>query len=288
MSVAAPVRPFAAAVGRRWRTLSATPVLVVFAMVVLTLWLVVVIFGPLLAPYGPSQQSSAVLSNPSVTHIFGTDELGRDELSRVISGARISIPFSFVIVAIALVIGSILGGLAGYLGGWVDGLIMRITDLFFAFPAIVLAMAIAAILGPSLTSSVVAVVVVAWPNYARVIRSLVLPAMHSDYVVTARLLGSSSVRALVRDVMPNVIGPMVVYSALGLGDAMLVLAGLSFLGLGSQPPTAEWGSMISDGAQYFEQWWLALFPGLAIVSVVLSLNVLGDRVRDTLDPRVNR
>jgi peptide/nickel transport system permease protein len=189
-------------------------------------------------------------------------------------------------VAISVMVGALFGGVAGYFGGWVDEAIMRVADFVFALPTIILAMAIAAALGPSLRNAVIAIVVVTWPTYARVVRSLVLSAMQSDFVSAARLLGPSSMRALVVDVLPNVIAPLLVYTTLGLGEAMLVLAGLSFLGLGAQPPMAEWGSMVSNATQYYDRWWLALFPGLAIVSVVYSLNILGDRLRDVLDPQL--
>ena len=201
-------------------------------------------------------------------------------------GARVTIPYSVLVVVLSVAIGLVFGGVAGYFGGWLDEVIMRVVDFVFAFPSIILAMAIAAALGPNLRNAVIAIVVVSWPTYARVVRSLVISAMHSDFVMAARLLGPSSIRAMWVDVLPNVLGPMVVYATLGLGDAMLTLAGLSFLGLGSQPPTAEWGSMISEAEQYYDHWWLALFPGLAIVSVVFALNILGDRLRDLLDPRL--
>lgn len=272
------------AAGWRPSLKSASPLASV-ALVITIGWAVITIIGPLIARYDPLAQSSAMLASPSLSHPFGTDELGRDVLSRVLWGARVSIPYSVLMVALSVAIGAVFGGVAGYFGGWVDEVIMRVADFVFAFPTIILAMAIAAALGPSLRNAVLAIVLVTWPIYARIVRSLVLSAMHSDYVLAARLLGPSSVRAMVVDVVPNIAGPMVVFATLGLGNAMLFLAGLSYLGLGSQPPTAEWGSMISDASQYYDKWWLALFPGLAIVSVVLSLNILGDRLRDFLDPR---
>ena len=268
-----------------WPTLKSRSPLGLIALGVTIGWALIAVLGPLLAPADPLAQSSAMLAGPSLHHLFGSDELGRDVLSRIIWGARVSIPYSVLMVALSVAIGAVFGGVAGYFGGWVDEVIMRVADFVFAFPTIILAMAISAALGPSLRNAVLAIVLVTWPIYARVVRSLVLSAMHSDYVLAARLLGPSSVRAMVVDVLPNIGGPMVVFATLGLGNAMLFLAGLSFLGLGSQPPTAEWGSMISDAAQYYDKWWLALFPGLAIVSVVLSLNILGDSLRDFLDPR---
>jgi peptide/nickel transport system permease protein len=266
--------------------LRSTGLLGLGALAVTVAWAGVAVVGPLLAPYEPLVQSSFILSVPTHLHLFGTDELGRDVLSRVIWGARVSIPYSVLMVALSVVLGALVGGVAGYFGGWIDEVLMRVADFVFAFPTIILAMAIAAALGPSLRDAVIAIVVVSWPTYARVVRSLVLSAVHADYVLASRLLGGSSVHSMAVDVLPNVVGPLFVYATLGLGDAMLVLAGLSFLGLGAQPPIAEWGSMISDATQYFTSWWLAVFPGIAIVTVVFSLNILGDRLRDILDPRV--
>jgi peptide/nickel transport system permease protein len=259
------------------------------AIVGLTLasaWILVAIFVPVIAPYDPLAQSDQLmLTAPSAAHWFGTDELGRDVFSRVLWGSRLSIPLAFFLVGAALAIGGILGGLAGYFGGWVDELVMRAADLVFAFPTIILAMAVTAALGPSLEHAVLAVVVVFWPGYARVVRGLVMSLKQSEYVLSARLLGASSRRALAIDVLPNVAGPVLVLATLDLGNAVLLLAGLSFLGLGVQPPTPEWGSMVNVGTQYFQRWWMGTFPGFAILSVVLAFNFLGDSLRDALDPR---
>ncbi len=248
-------------------------------------WILIVIFVPLIAPYDPLAQSAQLFLAPGSPHVFGTDELGRDLFSRVLWGARLSLPLAFFLVAMAVAIGGVLGGLAGYFGGWVDEIVMRATDLVFAFPTIILAMAVTAALGPSLRNAVLAVVVVFWPSYARVVRGLVLSLGQADYVSATRLLGASSRRALIVDVMPNVAGPVLVLATLDLGNAVLLLAGLSFLGLGAQPPTPEWGSMVNTGTQYFQRWWLGTFPGFAILSVVLAFNFLGDSLRDALDPR---
>jgi peptide/nickel transport system permease protein len=218
-------------------------------------------------------------------HAFGTDELGRDVLSRVLWGARVSIPLAVLLVSLAFVIGGTLGALAAYLGGWVDEVVMRSADLVFAIPTILLAMAVVAALGPGLVHAVMAIVVVSWPGHARVVRSLVRTTMHSDYVAVARLLGASAARALAVDVLPNVAGPIIVLAALDMGNAILLLSGLSFLGLGARPPAAEWGSMVSTGAQHFDSWWIGVFPGLAIMSVVLAFNFLGDSLRDAFDPQ---
>ena len=222
---------------------------------------------------------------PSGQHWLGTDELGRDVLSRVIFGARVSLPLAVLLVLGAMVIGSVIGALAGFFGGWVDSVTMRVADVFFAFPGIILAMAVAAALGPELRNAVLAVVVVSWPSYARLMRSLVLSARQSQYVTASRLLGASPLRALLVDIRPNVVGPILVMAALDVGNAVLLLSGLSFLGLGAQPPVAEWGAMVSAGAQNFDKWWIGLFPGLAILTVVLAFNFVGDSLRDALDPR---
>lgn len=248
-------------------------------------WVLVAIFVPLIAPYDPLAQTSNLFAEPSTAHLFGTDELGRDVLSRVLWGSRLSIPLAVFLVAMAVVIGSVIGALAGYFGGWVDEVVMRATDLVFAFPTIILAMAVTAALGPSLRNAVLAVLVVFWPSYARVVRGLVMSLGQADYVSATRLLGASSRRALVVDVLPNVAGPVLVLATLDLGNAVLLLAGLSFLGLGAQPPTPEWGSMVNTGTQYFQRWWMGTFPGFAILSVVLAFNFLGDSLRDALDPR---
>lgn len=262
--------------------------LAVVGLVIIAAWAVVAVFAPLVAPHNPLGQQFAILSPPSGAHWFGTDELGRDVLSRVVYGARISMPLAVLLVAAAMVIGSVLGGIAGFLGGWVDGLIMRIADLVFAFPGIILALAIAAALGPELRNAVIAVVVVSWPPYARLVRSLVLSARSSQYVAASRLLGASGLRTLAVDVRPNAAGPVLVMAALDVGNAVLLLSGLSFLGLGAQPPTAEWGAMVAGGAQNFNDWWVGMFPGLAVLTVVLAFNFVGDVLRDTLDPRTAR
>ena len=250
-------------------------------------WVVIAIFAPLIAPANPLAQSFPASAGPSLHHLFGTDELGRDVLSRVIYGSRVSLPIAVGLVAIAATIGSIVGAVAGYFRGFVDGGLMRATDLVFAFPPIILAMVVTAVLGRGLRNAALAIVVVAWPSYARVVRGLVLSVGDSEYVQSARLLGASSRRALFRDVLPNVAGPVLVLATLDLATAILLLSGLSFLGLGAQPPQAEWGSMVADGAQYFQWWWMGTFPGLAIFTAVLAFNFLGDSLRDVFDPQTS-
>jgi peptide/nickel transport system permease protein len=259
--------------------------LAIVGIVLAALWIAIAIFAPWLAPHDPLAQDAPPLLGPSGDYPFGTDELGRDVLSRVLWGARLSIPLALLLVGLALLIGATLGAIAGYFGGVVDGLVMRTVDLVFAFPAIILAMVVTAVLGPSLRNAVLALVVVSWPSYARVVRGLVLSIGQTEYVTATRLLGASARRALVRDVLPNVAGPVLVLATLDLGNAVLLLAGLSFLGLGAQPPTPEWGAGVAEGTQYFQFWWIGTFPGLAIFSVVLAFNFLGDSLRDVLDPQ---
>jgi peptide/nickel transport system permease protein len=259
--------------------------LAVVGSVIAVAWVVVAIFAPLIAPYDPLAQNFALSQAPSGAHLFGTDELGRDVLSRVIFGSRVSVPIALLLVTLAALIGGVVGGVAGYFRGIVDGFSMRMVDLVFAFPPIILAMVVAAVLGRGLQNAALAIVVVAWPSYARVVRGLVLSVGDSEYVESARLLGSSARRTLFRDVLPNVAGPVLVLATLDLANAILLLSGLSFLGLGAQAPQAEWGSMVADGAQYFQWWWIGTFPGLAIFTAVLAFNFLGDSLRDLFDPQ---
>jgi peptide/nickel transport system permease protein len=261
--------------------------LAVIGVIIAVAWVIVAIFAPYIAPHDPLAQIFPPAQSPSSAHLFGTDELGRDVFSRVIYGSRISVPIALLLVTLAALIGGAIGGLAGYFRGLVDGVSMRVVDLVFAFPPIILAMVVAAVLGRGLQNAALAIVVVAWPAYARVVRGLVLSVGDSEYVESARLLGSSARRTLFRDVVPNVAGPVLVLATLDLANAILLLAGLSFLGLGAQPPDAEWGSMVAEGAQYFQWWWIGTFPGLAIFTAVLAFNFLGDSFRDLFDPQTS-
>jgi ABC-type dipeptide/oligopeptide/nickel transport system permease subunit len=251
-------------------------------------WCVVAITAPWITPYDPLAQNGPLLAGPTSSHVLGTDELGRDVLTRVLWGSRVSLPLACILVAGIVFIGGTLGAIAGYFGGVINFVIMRVADFVFAFPVVLLAMAVTAALGPGLRNAVLAVMCVAWPTYARVVRSLVVSHSSADYVSATRLLGASSYRALITDIAPNIAGPVVVLAALDFGRAVLLLAGLSFLGLGAQPPIAEWGSMVASGIQNMNSWWLALFPGLAMFSVVLGFTFLGDSLRDTLDPKTFR
>lgn len=259
--------------------------LAIVGIVTISAWLFLAIFAPLVAPFNPNSQDADKFIMPSAAHWMGTDELGRDIWSRTIYGARISLPYSVLLVFFSAILGSVIGGISGYFGGRTDAIIMRITDMFFAFPAIVLAMAVAAALGPQIRNAVIAITIVAWPIYARLVRGLILNAKQNDYVTAATLLGSSARRTLIVDLRPNLAGPVFVLAALEVGNALLLLSGLSFLGLGAQPPAAEWGSMVSIGAINFDRWWVGLFPGLAILTAVLAFNFIGDALRDALDPR---
>jgi ABC-type dipeptide/oligopeptide/nickel transport system permease subunit len=259
--------------------------LAVVGISIIVIWTILATFAPWIAPYLPNAQDADKFVTPSAAHWMGTDELNRDIFSRVLYGARISLPYSLLLVVLSATLGSIIGAISGYAGGKVDSILMRITDIFFAFPGIVLAMAVAAALGPQIRNAVIAITIVAWPVYARLVRGLILNAKKNDYVTASSLLGSSSFRTLMVDLRPNLSGPVFVLASLEVGNALLLLSGLSFLGLGAQPPTAEWGSMVSMGAVNFDRWWVGLFPGLAILSAVLAFNFIGDSLRDALDPR---
>lgn len=259
--------------------------LAITGLVIVVIWVIVMVAAPLIARQDPINPSSELLSAPSGAHWFGTDELGRDVFSRVIHASRVSLPLGFLLVVIAVSIGCLVGAVAGFFGGWVDSLLMRLVDIVFAFPAIILAMVVTAVLGPSLQNAVLALALVTWPTYARVVRGLVLSAGRAEYVQSVRLLGASSTRALRKDVAPNVVGPVLVLATLDIGNAILLLAGLSFLGLGAQPPSPEWGAMVSEGTANFQAWWIGTFPGLAMFSVVLAFNFIGDSLRDAIDPR---
>ncbi|MBS1699265.1 MAG: ABC transporter permease [Actinobacteria bacterium] len=268
---------------RAWRT----PLALVGTVIALV-WIVIAILAPWIAPHDPLAQDLPRLAAPSAEAIMGTDVNGRDVFSRLLLGAQTTIPLALMLVVCAMVIGTIVGALAGYLGGWVDEVLMRITDMVMAFPTVILAMVIAASLGPSIMNAVIAGIIVAWPPYARITRSLVLGLRSQNYVVAGRLLGFSPLRSLLRDVLPNIAGPVLVLASLDIGTAILLLSGLSFLGLGAQPPTPEWGTMIAAAMQNTSAWWLGLFPGLAILSIVMAFNFIGDSLRDALDPLAAR
>lgn len=268
---------------RAWRT----PLAVVGTVIAL-IWIVVAILAPWIAPHDPLAQNFPRLAPPSGETIMGTDVNGRDMFSRLLLGAQTTIPLALMLVVCAMIVGTVVGAVAGYLGGWFDEVLMRITDMVMAFPTVILAMVIAASLGPSIMNAVIAGIIVAWPPYARITRSLVLGLRTQNYVIAGRLLGSSPLRSLLRDVLPNIAGPVLVLASLDIGTAILLLSGLSFLGLGAQPPTPEWGTMIAAAMQNPSAWWLGLFPGIAILSIVMAFNFIGDSLRDALDPLAAR
>jgi peptide/nickel transport system permease protein len=250
----------------------------------------VAVLAPYIAPYDPIEQNlSQRLSTPSYEHIFGMDTLGRDIFSRVVYGTRITLEIAFVITLIGGSAGSLLGVIAGYLGGKVDEILMRVTDMFFAFPRLILALAFAAALGPSLLNMIVAISVVDWPIYARLARGQALSAKREDFIEAARAMGAGTWRIIFLHILPVCLSPIIVQITLRLGDVILTAAGLGFLGLGAQPPTPEWGVMVSDGRNFIlNEWWIATFPGFAIMLVVLGFNLLGDGIRDIMDPRLRR
>jgi peptide/nickel transport system permease protein len=249
-------------------------------------WVLIAIGAPLIAPDRPDVVDIAQrLQQPSATHWFGTDALGRDILSRVIYGSRISLVAGIVVVLVGGLVGTLIGGISTYIGGKVEEGMMRLTDVVMCFPPTILALAIAASLGIGVTNTILAMLVVWWPKFARLARSVVIVQRNQEYVEAARVLGYSHARIFFRHVMPNSLGALIVLFTLDVGTAIITFAGLSFLGLGVVPPTAEWGAMVSEGRELVEQWWVATFPGLAILSIVMGFNFFGDGIRDWLDPR---
>jgi peptide/nickel transport system permease protein len=255
--------------------------------VIVTL-IVAAVFAPILAPYDPYAVSlDTRLLAPDAKHLLGTDELGRDILSRLLYGARVSLWVGIVTVALSGVIGITGGVVAGYLGGYWDAVIMRLVDVFLAFPVIVLAIAIVAVRGPGLTNVLIALALVYWTTYARVSRSIVLALREEEYTWAARTLGATPTRIMLRHLLPNAVAPLIVLASLGMGNAIVAEAALSFLGLGIQPPEASWGSMLNFGMQFLrDASFLSTTPGLAIFITVLGFNLLGDGLRDALDPRL--
>ena len=245
------------------------------------------IFAEVLAPYDPSESHyEAILSAPSAQFWLGTDEIGRDILSRVIYGARVSIQVALVSIALAIVLGSMLGMIAGYFGGWTDHIVMRVMDDMLAFPMLVLALGIIAVLGPSLLNTTLAITIINVPSFARLVRAQVLVVRKLDFVLAARALGAGDLRIMLRHVWPSVVGNLIVYASLRASTAIITESSLSFLGLGAQPPTPSWGQMLSTAMQYWDAWWMSVFPGIAIFITVIALNFLGDSLRDTLDTRL--
>jgi peptide/nickel transport system permease protein len=262
----------------------------VFGALVIALILATAVFAPLVAPYEPSEQDLAnTLSGPSSEHLLGTDAFGRDILSRIIYGSRVSLQIAITAVGVALGIGVGLGALAGYYGGWVDTVVQTAVDITWSFPAILVGLALAAMLEPSLTNIMVAVGLVFWGQYARLVRGEVLSLREQDFVKAAHAIGASDRRIIVRHLLPNAVMPAFVVATLMMGNAIAVEAALSFLGLGAQPPTPSWGVMLAAGRDYMRTaWWISTFPGIAIVVFIFGFNLLGEGLRDALDPKLNR
>ncbi|GAA4003336.1 ABC transporter permease [Deinococcus rubellus] len=254
--------------------------------VLLLFLLVAALIGPLFLGSPGAQDLAVRLSPPSAAHWLGTDQLGRDVLTRVLNGARISLSLGVGVMLASLVSGSLIGLLAGLLGGWWDEVLMRVTDVFLAFPSLILAMAISAALGPSLTNVMIAVALVSWPTYARLIRAQVLALREREFVEAARALGSSQGRVALRHLLPNSLAPLLVQGSFDVGSAILTAAGLGFIGFGAQPPTPEWGAMVSETRNYISQApWASSAPAVAILLTVLAFNLIGDGLRDVFDPR---
>jgi peptide/nickel transport system permease protein len=258
---------------------------VILGGLIVMAWIVVALTIPLWSPYDPVGIAGRRLQPPSAAHWLGTDALGRDVLTRTLWGARLSLAIAVAVILVAVTIGALLGAIAGFLGGVADGGIMRLVDVTLSFPPILLAMAVTASLGPGLENAAVAMIVVWWPVYARLMRAQVLAVKEREHVEAAVAAGATPARVLTHHVLPLCWSPILVNATMDFGQVVLLAASLSFIGLGAAPPTPEWGQMISEGANRFYEWWIAAGPGLAILSVVLGFNFLGDAVRDILDPR---
>jgi peptide/nickel transport system permease protein len=272
-----------------WAAFRRNPLTLV-GLVIVAGFVVTAAAAPILAIQNPLAQDLAHrLNPPSITHPFGLDSLGRDVFSRVVYGARISVVSGISVVSAALAFGVAAGTAAGWRGGWWDEVLMRVTDMFLAFPSLVLAMAISAILTPSLTNALIAITIVSWTSYARLARAQTLALRHRDYIEAARAQGAQDPRIVLRHLIPNAVAPLFVQATLEIGGVILTSAGLAFIGFGAQPPTPEWGIMVSEGRSFLmDQWWVATFPAVAILLLVLGFNLLGDGVRDVLDPRLRK
>ena len=269
-----------------WRLLLKNPVGMIGAVIVF-ITILTAVCAPLIAPYDPADQQADRLLGPSREHLFGTDELGRDTFSRVVYGARVSLEVGIIAVFVALVVGGFLGIVSGFFGGILDNIIMRLVDIMFAFPGLILAIVIAGLLGPSSRNAMIAIGVIYAPAFARVIRGSVLSVQNELYIEAAQVSGATNVRLISQHVLPNIVAPLIVLVTVYLSSAILAEAGLSFLGLGTQPPEPSWGGMLNASRSYMEiNPWMAIAPGLAIMFVVLGLNFLGDGLRDILDPRL--
>ena len=260
-----------------------------FGVIICLFWIIMAIIAPFVAPYDPVVQDLTLrLKAPSAAHIFGTDNFGRDIFSRVIYGGRYSLLAGCLTVVIAGCIGTIYGAIAGYVGGAVDNVMMRLSEMILSFPSLILAKIINAVMGSNLFNTMFALVIVAWPSYARVMRSVVLSVRENEYVTASEALGASRIRILLKEIIPNSITSVLIMATTDIGNQILMFSTLSFLGLGSAPPTPEWGMMVSDGVQYFNKFWVAGFPGLAIFTMAVGANFIGDGLRDLLDPKLRK
>jgi peptide/nickel transport system permease protein len=259
-----------------------------FGLIIILLLILASVLGPSLAPDDPLEIAPDVrLTPPTLRHPLGTDEVGRDILSRILWGARISLQIGIAIVFFSAMIGLIIGMVSGYYGGLLDQVLMRFTDIFISFPTLILAIAMTAALGPSLSNAVIAMIIVWWPIYARLIRSEVLVIKEKDYILAIRVLGANPFKILAFHVLPNAVDTIIVRASIDFGNAVMFCAALSFIGLGAQPPQPEWGAMVTTGKDYLrDAWWLVTFPGLAIFLTVMGFNLLGDGIRDYLDPKL--
>ena len=267
--------------------------LALFSLLIIAILIILALFGPWLAPYPRQGEGKTNVPDrflpPSEKYWLGADQLGRDILSRVIIGSRIALQAPTVVVVLAVLIGAPLGALAGYLGGWVDNLIMRVTDLFLAFPSLLLAVTIVAAVGPSLTNAMIAIAISWWPWYTRLVRGVTISLRERYFVEAARSIGVPSGTIILRHILPNCITPILVQATIDFGTVILAEGSLAFLGLGTKPPAPDWGLMVSQGRSFIlDQWWISTIPGLAIFISVLAFNLLGDTLRDILDPRQYR
>ena len=259
-----------------------------FGMFIIIGVITIALLAPVISPYDPIKQNLVKsLQGPSWEHPFGTDDLGRDILSRVLYGTRIALLVGFIVIMIGMTLGVAIGLSAGYFGGWIDSVLMRVMDVLLAFPFFLLAIIISGTLGPGLINAMIAVGIASLPSYSRLARGLTLSTKESDYVQSARALGCSDFHIITRHILPNIIGPIIVYGTLRVSTAIISTAGLSFLGLGAQPPTPDWGAMLSQGRKFMILApWLTIFPGMAIMITVLGFNFLGDGLRDAIDPKL--
>jgi len=270
-----------------WRRLKRSK-LALLGLIIMILLILTAVFASFIAPYNPNEQDLMnALQSPSLEHIFGTDQFGRDIFSRVIYGSRISLQVGFLVVFMAAFIGGGLGAIAGYFSGHIENIIMRTMDILLSVPPVLLAITIVAALGNGLINLMIAIGISSIPRYTRIVRSSVISIKNEEFIEAAQVTGSSDLRIIIKHIIPNCLAPVIVQATLGMAYAILTTAGLSFLGLGIQPPTPEWGSMLSGGRSYIRDYsYMTLFPGLAIVVTIFGLNVLGDGLRDSLDPKL--